>query len=128
MDNVMCSDCKYIYEAEVRLAKNNVYCPMCNSSNVIILVNLGSENINSNFHEFSKSRIKEKGKKKPIREVFDGDDLFKKKKKWVKKRRIIDRENDTYFEDVRDENDTIHHCEEKLTEHFGHGDAKKSSL
>jgi len=44
----------------------------------------------------------------------------------MKKNRVIDKNNDKYFEQVIDPEtgETVHHCEEPLSEHFGHGTAK----
>jgi hypothetical protein len=41
--------------------------------------------------------------------------------------REIDRVNDTYFEEVKkkDTGEIVHHCKESLSEHQGHGSAKK---
>lgn len=40
---------------------------------------------------------------------------------------IVDRENNRYFEKITDKekNEVIHECDESLSDHFGHGDAKK---
>jgi hypothetical protein len=55
-----------------------------------------------------------------------GDDLRKKSGKWYTKERIIDRKNDLYKEIVRnpETGEIIHHCEELLSKHIGHGSAK----
>lgn len=43
-------------------------------------------------------------------------------------KRIIDKDNDYYYEHVEDCNGVvIHHCEEALSDHFGHGTAKNSN-
>ncbi len=41
--------------------------------------------------------------------------------------RVIDRQNDRYFEQVTifDDGEITHHCEEPLSSHQGHGSAKK---
>jgi hypothetical protein len=56
-----------------------------------------------------------------------GDDLHRRSGRWFKKERIIDRENDRYFEKITDPETgcVIHHCNESLTQHFGHGSAKR---
>jgi hypothetical protein len=43
-----------------------------------------------------------------------------------KKERVIDREEDFYFERITDleTGEVIHHCEEPLSSHQGHGGAK----
>ena len=49
--------------------------------------------------------------------------------KLVLREQVIDRDNDVYFEKVTEYEDgsVIHHCEERLSEHQGHGSAKKAS-
>ena len=56
-------------------------------------------------------------------EQLIGDDLHRKSGKWYKKARVIDRENDKYLETVTypETGEVIHHCEEPLSDHFGHG-------
>jgi len=65
-------------------------------------------------------------KKNPRYEFFEGDDLRKSDGKWMKKRRVIDKNNDKYLETVVDPetDEVVHHCEEPLSQHFGHGSAK----
>ncbi len=65
-------------------------------------------------------------KKNPRYEFFEGDDLRKSDSKWVKKSRIVDKNNDKYIEKVVDPetDEVVHHCEEPLSQHFGHGSAK----
>ena len=65
-------------------------------------------------------------KKNPRYKFFEGDDLRKSDGKWMKKRRVIDKNNDKYLEIVVDPetDEVVHHCEEPLSEHFGHGSAK----
>ncbi len=58
-----------------------------------------------------------------------GDDLRKSDGKWMKKERLIDRDNDKYKESVIDPStgEIVHHCEEALSQHINHGTAKKDS-
>ena len=55
--------------------------------------------------------------------------FFYSLEKFVLREEVIDRDKDVYFEKVTDYEDgrTIHHCEERLSEHKGHGSAKKKS-
>ena len=66
------------------------------------------------------------GKRKPVAEYIFGYELFRLARKWVYKKRVIDRRNDRYTEDVTDPEtgEVIHHCDEPLTEHRGDGPAK----
>ena len=77
-------------------------------------------------HEELKLKARRAGKTKPFREVVSGDDLRKEDRKWMDKRRVIDREADAYDEVVVDPQTgkTIHECHEALSEHRGHGSAK----
>ena len=69
------------------------------------------------------------GKGKIKIEQLVGDDLHRGSGKWYKKIRVIDRESNKYLETVTDPEtgEVVHHCEESLSDHFGHGSAKKPS-
>ncbi|WP_234729988.1 hypothetical protein [Acidocella facilis] len=84
------------------------------------------DDLNADIHDRLKLRAKKNGIKKPVQEIFSGDDQRKSKGDWVDKHRLIDRENDRYIETVRDKKtgEIIHHSDEPLTEHWGHGSAK----
>jgi hypothetical protein len=64
--------------------------------------------------------------KKPIAEGMSGDAVFRKESKWVRKERLIDRQANRYRENVTDPltGEVIHHCDEPLDQHAGHGSAK----
>ena len=61
---------------------------------------------------------------------FNGWDLFRKIGKWMKKEQVFDHRNDLYREIVTDPEtgDIIHHCEERLSDHLGHGDDKTNTV
>lgn len=67
------------------------------------------------------------GQKKPHVELKQGPSLSHKLGKPVEHVRLIDRCNDRYFEKVTDceSGELIHHDDEPLSEHCGHGTAKK---
>jgi hypothetical protein len=48
------------------------------------------------------------------------------KKPYVHRQRVIDRDNDRYFEKITDYDtgEIIHYCEEPLSQHINHGSAK----
>jgi len=54
------------------------------------------------------------------------DDLYRNTGKWRKRVRVIDRENNRYLETITDPDtgEVVHHCEEPLIDHRGHGSAK----
>ena len=74
-----------------------------------------------------KSKEKEEGQKKPVREKVLGDDYSRTLERNVNLKRIIDRENDYYLEEVTDPQtgESIHYCHEPLSEHTGHGSDKE---
>lgn len=55
------------------------------------------------------------------------DSLCRKNGKWNYLHRVIDRDNDRYFERVTDRvtGAVIRECSERLTDHKGHGDDRK---
>ncbi len=117
-NSIHCSNCL------TTVLNNEEQCPNCNSPN---------KTIELSFED-----------KVSIRDQIHGkviDDTFTKKKKtridfisgdeqsyngdWVNKERIIDKINNHYFEQIKDDKgNIIHFCSEKLTEHIGHGNAK----
>lgn len=67
-----------------------------------------------------------RGKKIRV-DQFDGWEVRKALGDMVRKLRRIDKDADTYQERVTDrDGNVIHDCQERLSEHRGHGSAKKS--
>ncbi len=79
---------------------------------------------------YEQIKIKSKGKRgdrKLNQEHIDGHELSANGNV-VDKVRIIDNMNDVYFEEIKDlDGKVIHKCQEKLSEHKGHGNAKKKN-
>lgn len=99
-------------------------CPKCGSVLRTFHVRIQEE-----IKIFSKFGIKAKavGEKRPFLEEISGDDLHHKSGRWNKLLRIIDRRKNKYIEKVTDPEtgQIIHECSEQLSDHRGHGDAKK---
>ncbi len=77
-------------------------------------------------HGFVRLKDKTKGFKKSLRETSAGDDYHRKSKQWNLLDRVIDRQHDQYKEVIKNkEGVVIHKCEEPLSNHRGHGSAKK---
>jgi hypothetical protein len=74
-----------------------------------------------------KAKGRRQGRGKPFVEIESRDDLHRKSGIWMKLERLIDRANDWYHERVRDPltGQTVHECAEPLSEHQGHGAAKR---
>ena len=68
------------------------------------------------------------GGKLRIATFFEGWDIRRSVGDWVHKKRMINNRADRYFEHVEDEaGNVIHHCDELLSEHRGHGSAKAAN-
>ena len=125
MKKIECKECGFKTEYDTRSEQFTSYkCPKCGNKCLSVHIDLGSDPIDFNLHETVKGKMKKKGVKKPLKETINGEELYISENKWVQKTRIIDRVNDTYYEEVSDQGEIIHHCEEKLSEHYGHGSAK----
>lgn len=111
-----------------QLNKNDVYadfpnCYKCGSEDLDYQLSFSEK---MGLHETAKGKSKVQGKKKPRTEFITGEDYSVKAKKWVEKQRYINRDDDIYYELVKDPDtgEVLHECSEPLTEHFGHGSAK----
>lgn len=125
MPEVQCAQCKTALEEDSNLSKKQrIPCPKCGSLSRSYHVTVTDE---IRFHEKlgMKARHSEPGK--PYFESVSGSDIHRQSGNWMKLERIIDRENDHYREVVTDPKTgkVIHYCEEPLSEHRGHGSAKK---
>lgn len=101
-------------------------CPQCGSDARTIVLSV-FDSVGLSVHDNIRGKVREgSGKKGVKKEFFAGDDERRSKGDWVDKQRIIDRENDRYLEIVKDKEtgDILHHCDEPLSEHWGHGSAK----
>lgn len=65
-------------------------------------------------------------KKKVRTHIITGDERSKGNGQWVKKTWVLDKDNNRYFEHVENPQtgEVIHHCDEPLSDHQGHGTAK----
>lgn len=72
-------------------------------------------------------RLNRAGVKKPSVESISMPSLSRKLGKYVRHERLIDRENNIYHEKITDyeTGETVHEQKEPLTDHVGHGSAKK---
>jgi hypothetical protein len=87
------------------------------------------ENVGLEIHDSLRAKAKNvnmPSKKNPRVDIFAGDDLRKSDSKWMTKERVIDKDKNLYREIVKDPatGEIVHHDEEPLSDHFGHGSAK----
>lgn len=103
-------------------------CPSCDSQDAWI-AKLGVTDT-AQAREFIGLKGKEPGRKKPIFELQDGNQLEHSTGRWMQKRRLIDRDQDLYEEIVVDaETGEVRHvCKEPLSQHWDHGSAKQRDI
>ena len=67
-------------------------------------------------------KVRNPSSRRPFLEFIMGDDQFRRTGQWNTLERVIDRRRDYYREIIRDPaGNIIHYCEERLSEHRGHG-------
>jgi len=127
MNNVVvtCTKCGIVVSENIQ-SSERIPCSNCGSilRNVDITV---SETAKA--YDSVRGKCKDpsrKSKDKLRADFFSGYEKQYSTGKIVKKTRIIDKDQDKYFEEVVDPeiNEVIHRCEEKLSRHRGHGHAK----
>jgi hypothetical protein len=123
--NVQCGDCGLPLDEDLN-EPNRRPCPACGST---CRTFSRAAATTADFKEKVGLKVKDPlltGKNKIRTEQVCGDELNHTTGKWIKKERVIDRQNDKYFESVIDPEtgETLHHCDQPLSEHFGHGSAK----
>lgn len=127
MSEKVCEKCGISLGISCPEVDNIKECPKCGGTAFKYVLNL-SDSIQA--HEKINMKVKVADKKKPVKEYIGGEEFSKELGKFVLKTRVIDREKDDYYEEVKD-SDTgavIHNCHEPLTEHFGHGSDKRNHM
>ncbi len=125
--SVFCSSCgQAIDEDTGQPSENRNPCSHCGSSQRTINVSI-QESVT--VREKIRMQGKHDGKGKPFVDQTQGDDLHRKTGIWMKLSRVIDRDNDLYHETVKnpETGEVVHECKEPLSEHRGHGAAKKKN-
>lgn len=120
-----CGECGVELEESPSLPhESRMPCPACGSITRAIQVSISESIV---VREKLGMKGKRAGEKKSYIESISGDDLHRKTGKWMKLSRLIDRENNVYKEEVKDPatGDIVHRCEEPLSDHKGHGSAKR---
>jgi predicted RNA-binding Zn-ribbon protein involved in translation (DUF1610 family) len=125
IDHVECSDCNESL-AHSHSTTTREPCPRCGSLRRTIHVGtILSAKVEMHAKAEWKSGARKTGK--PLRWGVTGDDLHRNSGRWSTVERVFDRIRDYYYEHISDKESgtVIKHCEEKLTEHRGHGDARR---
>jgi predicted RNA-binding Zn-ribbon protein involved in translation (DUF1610 family) len=122
-----CAVCKTSINIANDTPEKRAVCPNCGSSRRCHEISLhlqgGTARVGLEL------KAKSPSKKKPHVELKSVPSMSKKLGKPMKHVRLIDRGNDRYFESVTDyeSGELIHHEDEPLSEHKGHGTAKKKT-
>lgn len=127
VSDVTCSGCGRKLPSERTSSNKTQVCPSCGSANQYVEMTI-TEEIGLYEQIFGKLKDPNLPSKKKTRvEWLTGSEWSKKLRKIVHKDRLIDRKNDRYKETVvaPDTKEVIHHCDEPLSQHTGHGSAKK---
>lgn len=115
---IVCDSCG------TELNELNIICPNCGHDKQILHINIEDSVEVYDFFELKGKNDSYNGKRKLRLHHIEGHELSYNGA-FVYKLRIIDKDRDYYIERVRDKaGNIIHECEEKLSEHIGHGSAK----
>ncbi len=120
---ITCNKCGHELQEKERV------CPNCGSKKRTMHITAREE-----LHIATSERLKIKDSQLPSNKKLRFDLIQGSVKseitpnKRAKIKRVIDKNHDSYYEHVEDYDGTVlHHCEEPLSEHYGHGSAKKTS-
>jgi uncharacterized protein with von Willebrand factor type A (vWA) domain len=115
--SIRCSDCGEELDAQADA------CPRCGSRNRTVHF---IDNVRLEALEQIHLKKKRPGQPRAVQEVKAGDEIFHKTGERRRLVRVIDREQDRYYEHIEDSlGNVIRHVEEPLTQHRGRGYAKK---
>lgn len=124
---VKCADCLAVLDGEQNIpVEQRKPCRNCGSTARVFEVEI-AETVTVREALGMKARHGIGGR--PFYETKSGADLHRATGRWMQRDLVIDRENDRYVERVVDPEtgEIVHVCEEPLSEHQGHGTAKKKS-
>jgi phage FluMu protein Com len=128
METVRCGQCKTLLnELPQTPTHSRIPCPKCGSTSRLFQKTLAATAIGRVTLGL---KGREAGRRKPFLKQISGASYFRKAQRWVERLLRIDRHNNQYREVVTDPETgvIIHKCEEPLSEHRGHGDARKKDV
>ena len=117
---IICTQCGTVIKEE------GEPCPACGSEYYTVQLSFEDSIALQDKARIRVTADKKHGREKIRREINTGASFSKQRKKFVNRIVDVNREDDIYTELVQDnENkEVIHYCNEKLSEHIGHGSAK----
>jgi len=121
-----CADCGATIDSSADTPQERIPCAICGSTRRIYHVSI-TETLT--IWDGFGMKAKRPGEKRPYVEDLSIPSFSHSKDKLVHRQRVIDRDNDKYLEKVTDyeTGDVIHHCEEPLSKHQGHGSARQKN-
>lgn len=121
-----CADCGAPIAAEADALEIRRPCDVCGSIKRVHSISIVETLVVRDGYGL---KAKRPGQKKPYVEDLSMPDYSRSLGKDVHRQRVIDRDNDHYFEKITDyeTGEVIHHCEEPLSQHQGHGNAKRKN-
>ena len=127
--SVTCGKCNESLPTEWAHSAIENPCINCGALEKNVAMNIVEE-ANFEVHDKLKGKVIDDSfpsKKKKRVEFQAGEDIRKSDGKYMKKQRVIDKDNNRYFEEVIDPEtgEVVHRREEPLSDHVGHGSAKK---
>jgi hypothetical protein len=106
-------------------------CPRCGSHSRLTVMTIDEDTVLATYDSVraKKFRLSLRSKDKRRSDVFAGHEQSKASGKWYLKERVIDKDKDYYKEKLTDTDtgEVVYCREQKLSEHRGHGSAKKKS-
>jgi hypothetical protein len=122
MTSVTCTSCGE------RIANvDDPICPTCGCADRLISVSVGGSLELHSKLDLKKFRANESRTKGLANHTRTGDDLHRDTGQWRRVTRVIDYENDAYFEHIEDhDGNVVRHVDEPLSQHRGRGSAKHS--
>lgn len=125
-DTIICSDCGALIDSSLDNSEFRASCTICGRNRRTYSASITESVI---ARDGIGVKAKRAGAKRPFVEDTSRPDFSRSLKKSVHLERVIDRDNDRYFEKVTDyeTGEVVHHCEEPLSKHRGHGTDKKNA-
>ncbi len=122
---VRCSQCGAdLHESPGIDPSQRVPCPRCGSNGRKLGVEIRAQ---VTLHSMLSYKGRRGGKGRPFVEGRVGGELQRSTGRWLRLERVIDRARDWYREHISDPRtgEVVRHVEEPLTQHHGHGAAKR---
>lgn len=128
MSHSVCKQCNHVMPTEELRISDPPICPKCGNKWFTMTFEGTVKFLPENTVKITQKDPYERKKKRVKREYFLGIESNSIDKPMFKER-LIDKYSDTYYEFVQDKEtgQVVHKCHEKLSDHRGHGSAKKKT-